>query len=56
MLFRSESGMRTAADVRRIAAAGALCFLVGDSLMRQRDVAAALRALMGEGQVRASAA
>jgi indole-3-glycerol phosphate synthase len=42
----SESGMRSHEDLRRIAAAGAQCFLVGESLMRQPDVAAATRALL----------
>lgn len=44
----AESGIRTNADVSRIAAAGAHCFLVGESLMREPDVAAAVRALLGE--------
>ncbi len=53
----SESGMRTRADLGRIASAGALCFLVGETLMRQPDVCGAVRALIGDGQVvRASAA
>ncbi len=37
----SESGMRTPADVRRMAQVGARCILVGEHLMRQPDVAAA---------------
>ena len=51
----AESGIKTHEDVRRIAAAGAHCFLVGESLMRQPDVAAAARALLGEEQVLAPA-
>nr|WP_135466337.1 indole-3-glycerol phosphate synthase TrpC [Crenalkalicoccus roseus] len=42
----AESGIRTPADVRRMAAAGARCILVGEHLMRQPDVAAAARALV----------
>jgi indole-3-glycerol phosphate synthase len=42
----SESGIRSPADLQRIAAAGVQCFLVGESLMRQPDVAAATRALL----------
>ncbi len=43
----AESGIRTHEDVRRLADAGAQCFLVGESLLRQPDVAAATRALLG---------
>jgi indole-3-glycerol phosphate synthase len=42
----SESGIKTAADVRRLANAGVSAFLVGESLMRQPDVARAARALL----------
>jgi indole-3-glycerol phosphate synthase len=42
----AESGIRTPADVRRMAMAGAHCILVGEHLLRQPDVAAAARALV----------
>jgi indole-3-glycerol phosphate synthase len=42
----SESGMRSNADLRRLARAGSLCFLVGEGLMRQPDVAKAVRDLL----------
>jgi indole-3-glycerol phosphate synthase len=43
----AESGIRTPEDVRRMAAAGARCILVGEHLLRQPDVAEAARALVG---------
>ena len=42
----SESGIRTAADVRRLQEAGAQGILVGEQLLRQPDPAAAVRELM----------
>jgi indole-3-glycerol phosphate synthase len=42
----SESGIHTPADLARMARVGARCFLVGESLMKQADVAAATRALL----------
>lgn len=45
-LLIAESGIHTPADVARVRDAGARAILVGESLMRQRDVAAATRALL----------
>ncbi len=42
----SESGIRSADDVRRMADAGARCILVGEHMMRQQDVAAAAHDLV----------
>ncbi len=43
----AESGIRSPADLDRLAAAGARCFLVGETLMREPDVTAATRRLLG---------
>jgi indole-3-glycerol phosphate synthase len=45
-LLIAESGLHGAADLDRLRKAGAAAFLVGESLMRQADVAAATAALL----------
>jgi len=54
-LLISESGLEMPADLARMARAGAGCFLIGTSLMAQRDVAAATRALLAEALAQAQA-
>jgi indole-3-glycerol phosphate synthase len=47
ILVVAESGLASPADLESLADAGVTTFLIGESLMRQRDVAAATRALIG---------
>jgi indole-3-glycerol phosphate synthase len=50
-----ESGIGSAADIARMAAAGPRAFLVGEALMKQPDVTQAVKALIGEPPVAAKA-
>jgi indole-3-glycerol phosphate synthase len=43
----SESGVKTHADVERLQAAGVDAILVGESLMREADIGAAVDRLLG---------
>ena len=52
----AESGLYGPNDLARMAAAGCRCFLVGESLMRQADVAAATAALLAPAAAPASSA
>src|SRR4051794_39878510 len=51
----AESGLNTPADLARLARAGIQAFLIGESLMRQADVAAATRAILTRAPHRATA-
>jgi indole-3-glycerol phosphate synthase len=51
----AESGLNTPADLARLKRIGVSTFLIGESLMRQADVAAATRALVAPEQRRAAA-
>ena len=54
-LVVSESGLYTPEDLSSMHDAGARCFLIGESLMRQNDVEAATRELL-HSQTRVRAA
>ena len=45
--FVAESGLTTRGDLDAMAAQGVHCFLIGEALMRQDDIEAATRALIG---------
>ena len=46
-LLITESGIRNRDDVQRLGNVGAQCLLVGESLLRQQDVGAAIHSLLG---------
>jgi len=48
-LLVAESGLYRTTDLAQMRSAGARAFLVGESLMREADVASATRALLGSG-------
>jgi len=43
-----ESGLKTREDLARMAQAGARCFLIGEALMAQPDVRAAVEAILAD--------
>ena len=52
----SESGLHRGEDLARMNRAGVKCFLIGESLMRQENVAAATRTLLAHDTARAAEA
>jgi indole-3-glycerol phosphate synthase len=50
-----ESGLFTPDDLVRMTGVGARCFLIGESLMRQDDIAGAVRDLLAPGETNFSA-
>jgi indole-3-glycerol phosphate synthase len=55
-LVVAESGLATPADLARLAGAGVRSFLIGESLMRQKDVTACTRAILASPVPTAGAA
>jgi indole-3-glycerol phosphate synthase len=52
-LLVGESGLSTASHLARLARVGVNAFLIGEGLMRQKDVAAATRAILNRAEAAA---
>ncbi|HWE07210.1 MAG TPA: indole-3-glycerol phosphate synthase TrpC [Rhizomicrobium sp.] len=50
VLVIGESGLSSPSDLRRLADAGVTTFLIGESLMREKNIAAATRALLRDSE------